>query len=435
MSSIPNKPKQKRVYLDFASQTLVSSQVQAEMKKVAQQKNFNPANLYTEGLVANQRLAEARKEVAEVLGVKSYEIYFTSNDTLACAQVIFGVVKNYQKENLKKTKFIIPHILTSSLEHPAIYENIKYLESLGEIEATYLSPNREGLIEKEQVFLAIKPNTILVSLMYVNNEIGTIQDIKGISKKIKDWKEEHGRKLTQYPFFHTDAAQAGNYLSLYIDRLGVDMLTLNGSKIYGPKSSALLFKKEFIKLMPFYFGGGQERGLFSGTVDVERASGLSRALTLAQARALELKALEKLANKRNQLATNILKQIPEARINGALNKVEWQQEKIGINRNSRIPKNVPSQLSVHLPNFPSDEMVIRLDNCGFALASGSACSAKSNSYSRVIFSLYKNQMPKSEAIKIAQETIRITLDKSTQEKDLVRLAKVLKEIYFKYKQK
>lgn len=453
-----DKNNTERIYLDFASQTMPSKKVLTEMKKVGAF-NFNPANLYKEGLESENILEEARTKIARVLGVRGHEIYFTNSGTLSCASAIFGVLNFYKEKNKKNKDYVKPHIITSNIEHEAVLKNIEYLEKEGEIEATYIPCNENGLINPLDVKKAIKENTILISIMYVNNEIGTIQDIKNIGKKIKEWKKERMEKLgvnfssqtpqakakknysqtfyksmfeNNYPYFHTDAAQAGNYLSLYVDMLGVDLLSFNGSKIYGPKSSGILFKKEAIKISPFYFGGGQERNIFSGTVDIEKAVGIAIAIEEAQKKIRDTKFLEEVAVKRNILLKNILKNIPEAKLNGAWNENEWKKEKIGIVREERIPSRIPSNISLWLPDFPSDEMVLRLDNKGFSISAGSACSAKSDEYSHVVYALHKANK-KVSAKKIARETIRITLNSETKEKDLERFIKVLKEIYFKYK--
>lgn len=424
--------KEKRVYLDFASQTMIGKKVLAEMKKI-QDKNFNPNNLYQEGLNAENLLQESRSRIARVLGVREHEIYFTGSGTLSCVAAIFGVVNSYKESQKKNKEYLVPHIITSNIEHAAVLENIKHLENLGEVEATYIECDENGIVNVEDVAKAIKENTILISIMYVNNEIGTIQDIKNIGKRIKEWKKKNNRSILSYPYFHTDAAQAGNYLSLYIDMLGVDLLSLNGSKIYGPKSSGILFKKENIKVSPFYFGGRQERNIFSGTVDVEKAVGLSVAIEEAQKKIKDENLLESIATKRNDLIKNILKNIPEVKLNGVWNENDWKKEKVGIVREEREAKRLPSNISIYLPDFPSDEMVLRLDQKGFAVSAGSACSAKSDEYSHVIFNITKNKLKNELAKKVARETIRISIDNSIEEKDLEKFAKVLKEIYFKFK--
>lgn len=422
------KENKKRIYLDFASQSMPSKKVLKEMKKVSSF-NYNPANLYKEGLFAEKVLEEARLKIARAFGVKSHEIYFTSSGTLSTAAAIFGLVyfyKNNFKNEEQEKKYLKPHIITSNIEHEAVLKNIKYLEKVGEIEATYIKADDKGLVKAEDIKKEIKENTILISIIYVNNEIGTIQEIKNIGKKIKEYKKENNLSLADYPHFHTDAAQAANYLPLYIDMLGVDMLSLNGSKIYGPKSSALLFKKEYIKLSPFYFGGGQERSIFSGTQDIEKATGLGIAVEEAAKRAKDFDLLEKIAKKRNTLLENILKNIPEAKLNGAYSESDWKKEKLGIKREERIAKRVPSNISLWLPDFPSDEMVLRLDERDYAISSGSACSAKEEEYSETIFAI-------SNSKKRGRETIRITINENTKEKDLKNFLKDLKEIYYQYK--
>lgn len=420
--------KSGRVYLDFASQTIPSKKVLSEMKKV-EKFNFNPNNIYKEGQDAESILSEARTRAARTFGVKPHEIYFTGNATLSCATAIFGVVEYFKS----KFKNKVPHVITSNMEHLAVLENIKYLEKAGDIEVSYIEVDENGMVNVDLVEKEIKENTILVSIMYVNNEVGTIQDIKSIGKKIKDWKKKNKRDIFSYPYFHTDASQAGNYLSLYIDMLGVDLLSLNGSKIYGPKSSGVLFKKEKINLSPFYFGGGQERNIFSGTVDIEKCVGISVAIEEAQKKITNTKVLESISIKRNNLLNNILKNIPEAKLIGSWNENEWKVEKKGISRDDREAKRLPSNISIWLPDFPSDEMVLRLNEKGFAVSAGSACSAKSDEYSHVIFNICKNKMNKALSQKVARETIRISIDDSIKEVDLERFSKVLKEIYFKFK--
>jgi len=422
------KKELERIYLDFASQTMPSKKVLIEMKKVSG-KNFNPNNIYTEGILAEKVLNEARERMAKVFVVKAREIYFTNNATLSCAGAILGTVLFYKNNfNFENNIYIKPHIITSNIEHSAVLENIKYLERLGEIEVTYLKCDEFGIINVSYLLKEIKENTILISIMYANNEVGTIQDIKNIGKGIREWKKKNGKELFSYPYFHTDASQAGNYLSLSIQSLGVDMLSLNGSKIYGPKSSALLFKKENINILPFYFGGGQERKIFSGTVDVERVFGLAVAFEEAQKKVKNTKFLEKVAMKRNLLLKNILKNIPEAKMIGAFSENEWKENNKSLGKNEREIKRLPNNISLWLPDFNSDEAVIRLSEKGFAISAGSACSTKENNYSHVIFAILKDK-------KIAKETIRVSIDNNTKEKDLERFSKVLKEIYYKFKNK
>ena len=376
---------------------------------------------------------------------------------MSCTAAIFGVINYFKNKFQNKNLDKIPHIITSNIEHLAVLENIRYLEKKGEIEASYIDADENGIINIEKIEKEIKENTILISIMYVNNEIGTIQDIKAISKKIKEFKRDRKyifennfsslapqanaqKKNFQkymidnnYPYFHTDASQAGNSLSLYIDMLGVDLLSLNGSKIYGPKSSAILFKKEKVNLSPFYLGGGQERNIFSGTIDVEKCFGISIALEEAQKKINNIKTLENISIKRNNLLDNILKNIPKAKLIGSWNENEWKVEKKGIGREDRVAKRLPSNISIWLPDFPSDEMVLRLDEKGFSVSAGSACSAKSDEYSHVIFNISKNKMNTAKSQKVARETIRITIDENVKEEDLERFARILKETYFKFK--
>ena len=480
-NNIDNK-KNKRIYLDISSQTMPNKKVLREIKKV-ESLNFNPANLYDEGYEANKILNEGRLKIARVLGVKEHEIYFTNNSTLSISAVIFGSLNQYKEnffqnqkkiknknknknknkiENLKKD-YILPRIITSKIEHEATLKNLEYLKKIGEIELDFIEVDKNGFLKIEDLKNKIQKNTILISIMYVNNEVGIINDLKNISKKILEWKKENQRGLFDFPYFHSDASQAGNYLSLYIDKIGVDMLSLNGSKIYGPKSSAILFKKENIKISPFYFGGGQEREIFSGTIDIEKAIGISIAIEEAQKKILNKNFLENLAEKRNYLLKEILENLKDVKVLAHLNQDEWKENKLGVASENRIPKRLPNNLSLWLPNFPSDEMVLRMNEKGFSISSGSACSAKIDDYSKTIYEIVKNNIQdyfpdfkiknnnlknKNEnlkenildkkkidilAKKIGTETIRISFDESISKEDLKKFVGVLKEIYFKFK--
>jgi cysteine desulfurase len=179
--------------------------------------------------------------------------------------------------NLKGKK--IPHIITTSIEHPAVIENCKMLEINNYAEVTYIDPDENGLINQKSVRNALKRNTVLVSVAYANNEIGTIQPIMEIAKAIRHFRKNNNSTL---PFFHTDACQAMNYLETSnIEKLGVDMMSFNSSKIYGPKAIGALYKKRNIQLNPLYLGGGQEFGLRSGTEDVSLITGFAKALEIA----------------------------------------------------------------------------------------------------------------------------------------------------------
>ncbi len=264
----------KRIYLDYASLTPIDPKVTSEMKKYSTFAFANPSSLYKEGVNAKNALAEGRQKVADYLNAHSDEIIFTSGGTEANGLVLEGIARSAVHNGITK-----PHLIISSIEHSSIIETANMMEKHG-CEVTRLSVDKNGIITLEELKKSIKENTILVSIMMVNNEIGSIQPIKEIAKIVRDARKAKG---TIYPLLHTDAAQA-LYEEINTENLGVDLLTLDGSKIYGPRGIGALYIKRAVidakQIEPIILGGGQESGLRSGTENIPAIMGLAKAFEL-----------------------------------------------------------------------------------------------------------------------------------------------------------
>ena len=301
----------KQIYLDHAATTYLDPHVKRAMDPFWDKEFGNPSSFHSVGKHAKESVDEARGKIAKILSCRESEIIFTMGGTESDNLAIFGVAKALEKTG--------KHIITSKIEHPAVWHSCEKLEKDG-WKVSYIKVDRQGVVDLKELEAAITKETALVSVMYANNEIGTIEPIQEIAKIIRKKREEFGVKT---PYFHTDACQAAGALEMNVAKLGVDLLTFNGSKIYGPKGIGALYVKTGTPLTPILYGGGQERGLRSGTENVPAIIGLSEALTLAhEGKEKENARLIKL---RDYLIKNLLK-IPKTILNG--------------HPESRLPNNV-----------------------------------------------------------------------------------------------
>ena len=272
----------KTIYLDASASTPIDKEVFKEIQIFSKNEYGNAGSMHHKGLVASNILVNSRKKIAEIFNSKEKEIIFTSSGTESINLAIKGyALKNKQKGN---------HIITTTIEHHSVLNSLRYLEKQG-FKITKVKVEKNGIVDPEKIKKAITKNTILISVMYVNNEIGTIQPIKEISKIAKE------NKIV----FHTDACQAINSEDLDID---ADLISINSSKIYGPKGIGALIKKENIQLEPLIHGGGQEFNLRSGTENLPAIMGFTKALELTQKNKKDYKKLSKL---RDYLIENLLK--------------------------------------------------------------------------------------------------------------------------------
>lgn len=385
------KKKSHRVFLDYASITPIDERVKEAMRE-AEEKFGNPSALYTEGLTAKEKLTEARQKVARILNCRKEEIIFTSGGTESNNLTLLGVFESLLTRSVSK-----PHIITTNIEHSSVLETCKEIERRGG-EVTYVPVNENGIVNPKDIDMTIKENTVLVSIMYANNEIGTIQPIKEVGRMIKNLRFKNNSKI---PYLHTDACQAALYLPMDTQKLGVDLMTLDGIKMYGPRGTGILYAKSSIPLRPILFGGGQESGLRSGTENVPAAVGLAKALELAE----EMKEKEnvRLTDIRDYAILKILQTFPQATLNGS--------------RDLRLPNNI----NVCFPGLDAEFAVISLDVAGIACSHSSSCrTLKEDSSSYVVSALGKNGCEKS--------SLRFTLGRENTKSDINTLILALQKI-------
>lgn len=370
----------KRIYLDHAATTPLNHTVLQAMMPYLTTDFGNPSSIYHEGQMAALAVNNSKKIISKFLNCQSNEITFTASATESDNIALFSTIKAFTNQNPN----IKPHIITSAIEHPAILNTCKELEKNG-VEITYVPVNSEGIVDINILEKSIKSNTVLVSIMYANNEIGTIQPIKQISEIIKKYK-----KNNLYPLFHTDAVQALNYLDCDVTKLGVDLLTLTGHKIYGPKGVGALYVKNDTPIETLIFGGGQEK-LRSGTENVAGIVGLGKAVEEISENKNKIKEITKL---RDKFLSQVLSNIPNIKLNGS--------------KTQRLPNNInisfPGQIN-------GKQLVLTLDQQGIAVATGSACHTKSPNPSHVLKAIGLSD-------ELAFNSLRITLGKDNTQKDI-----------------
>jgi cysteine desulfurase len=411
----------KRVYLDNAGATEIGERAKRALLETLDTYG-NPSGIHREGTLAGLQLDKARALCAGVLNAHAYEIYFTSSGTESCNLAILGVYSAFSPvSSLESPNSTLPHIVTSAIEHPAVLEPIKKLEREKKIRVTYLPVYEDGIVKVKDLREVLCEETILISVMYANNEIGTIQPVKEIGRAIDEWKRENGKTFTSYPYFHTDACQAANYCNLDVLRLKCHLMTVNSSKVYGPKGSALLYKREGIKITPVTLGGGQERELRSGTENVAAAYAFGVALT--EVKDLQEKESVRLRLLRDETVVLLKKEIPSIILYGAFDEYHH------VNSDNKVlkeEKRLPNNINCRVPGISSEEMILRLDAKGFAVSHKSACASMETEGSYVVTALGATE-------KEAQENIRISLGRSTTRRDLQGLVKEMKEISDKYR--
>ena len=378
----------KRIYLDHAATTPLSPTVLQAMMPYLTTDFGNPSSIYHQGQIAALAISNSRKIISQFLNCQPGEITFTASATEADNMALFGIVKAFAKNN----PHTIPHLITSAIEHPAILNPCQELEKQG-VQVTYLPVNSAGIIDIPTLKNSIKSNTILVSIMYANNEIGTIQPIKQISPIIQQYKKNH-----LYPLFHTDAVQALNYLDCDVTKLGVDLLTLSGHKIYGPKGIGALYVKTDTPIETLIFGGGQEK-LRSGTENVAGIVGLAKAVEEISQNKSKIKEISKL---RDIFLNQILDNLPRIKLNGS--------------KTQRLPNNI--HLSFSSQRINGKQLVLTLDQQGIATATGSACHTKSPNPSHVLKAIGLSD-------KIALYSLRITLGKENTLDDIKYAANLI----------
>lgn len=360
-----------KIYMDHAATTPMRQEVLDAMLPYFGTEFGNASSVYGWGRRARQALDEARDTVAELLGAAANEIIFTSGGSEGANMAIKGIAWAYQTKG--------KHIVTSAVEHHAVLDSVLSLKKHG-FDVTVLPVDEEGLVSPATVEEALRPDTILVSIMHANNEVGTIQPIREIGAIVR----EHGA------FFHTDAVQTAGVLDLNVGDLNVDLLSLSAHKLYGPKGVGALYCRKGVRLEPLIHGGAQERRRRAGTENVAGIVGLAKALELA--RQEQGAENERLTMLRDRLIQGLQK-IPATKVNGSLVH--------------RLPNNV----NVCFQYIEGESMLLNLDLKGIAASSGSACTSGSLDPSHVLLAMGLTH-------EIAHGSLRLTLGRSTTETEI-----------------
>ncbi len=362
----------RKVYLDNAATTALSPRVLEAMLPYFTQHYGNPSSVHAFGREAKQGLDKARDQVAKALHCEPSEVIFTGCGTESDNTVLLGVAQRYGDKG--------KHIITTNVEHHAILHTCEYLEKQG-YSVTYLPVDQDGLVTAEQVAAAIRPDTILVSIMFANNEVGTIMPIQEIGAVCKE----------KGVLFHTDAVQAVGHIPVDVQAMHIDMLSLSAHKFHGPKGVGALYCRKGIRLPSYIMGGAQERGRRAGTENVAGIVGLGAAIQLATEQLEENRA--KMTALRDRLMTGIQARISEVKLNG--------------HPTNRLPNNV----NFSFKYIEGESILLMLDMNGIAASSGSACTSGSLDPSHVLLAL---GLPHE----IAHGSVRLTLGDETTEEDI-----------------
>jgi cysteine desulfurase len=379
----------KTIYLDHAATTPVDPKVLAAMQPFFSERFANPSSFHSAGLDVKRAVTDARKRIATIINAREDEVIFCSGGTESDNLAIQGVIRGAGRRASG-----VGHVITSAVEHPAVLEPLKHLAKNKEINLTIVPVDAYGRVNPKEVAKAIRKDTILVSIMYANNEIGTIEPIADIGREVLKWRK---KRDTAYPYFHTDACQAAGTLETDVTKLHVDLLTFNGSKIYGPKGIGALYVKRGTKIAPMILGGGQEKGLRSGTENVPGIIGLAKAFEIAHAKREKENA--RLTKLRDKLAIGLLK-IPKSRLNG--------------HPCGRLPNNV----NISFMDIEGEAAVLYLDAKGIMASTGSACASAKLDASHVILAT-------GMSYEAAHGSIRFSLGRSTTVKDISDVIKVM----------
>jgi len=375
----------KRIFMDNASTTRVDKEVIKAMLPIFSEYYGNPSSIHKEGRKALEYLDKSRKQVADLIHAKNDEIIFTAGGTESDNIPIKGVA--YQNKEKRGSKG--PHIITSTIEHPAVLESVKHLENQG-FKVKYLPVDEFGIIKIDELQNSISKNTFLISIMFANNEIGTIEPVEEIGKVAKE------NNIS----FHTDAVQAIGKIPINVKKLNIDMLALSSHKIYGPKGVGACYIRKGVKLEPIIHGGGHEGGLRSSTHNMPGAVGLGKACELLKNRmGKDIPYLKKL---RDNLIKNIL-EIEESYLNG------------------HPTKRLVNNANFRFHGVEGESLLLSLDEKGIAASTGSACSSKKSRASHVLTAIGLDSVE-------SQGTIRLSLGRDNTEDEVEYVSKIFPEI-------
>lgn len=415
----------KSIYLDHAATTPLDPAVFDAMRPYFTEQFGNPGSLHSFGQKASAAVFAARQTIASELGCHYSEIIFTGGATEANNLALRGAIKQWRSLQAAVSQDLVPRIIVSSIEHESVLETARDLEKEG-VEVVYLPVSQEGVVDVQKLKAALTERTVLVSVMYANNEVGTIQPIAEIAQIITDYKLSIANSSAPvafknllpaiYPLFHTDAVQAFQYLSCNVQALGVDLLTLSAHKIYGPKGVGCLYVRQSLtprlkatssKLQPLLTGGGQEQGLRSGTENVPAIVGFAKAVEIA------MRMREKESRRVAVVRDDLLKRI----------KIIWKSVVVNGRKDGRLPNN----LNLYIPHakgspaLSGEQLLIALDVAGVAVSSGSACAARSIDPSHVLTAMGFDRLR-------SKNSLRFTLGRQTTKKEIQTVVSVLESL-------
>ncbi len=366
--------------MDHSATSPVDSEVLKAMEPYFMESYGNASTLYSLGREARKAMESSREKVASIIGASTDEIIFTSGGTESDNIAIKGIAYRLKRRG--------NHIITSNIEHPAVDETCKYLEKNG-FEVTYLPVGKDGIVKTSDLKDAITDKTILITIMHANNEIGTIQPIREIGRIARE------NKIV----FHTDAVQSVGKIPVNVEELNIDLLSLSGHKLYGPKGIGALYVKKGVRLEPIIHGGGHERGIRPGTENVAGIVGLGKACEIAANNLKE--TAEYVTSLRDELINKVLTEIEESYLNG--------------HRTNRLPNNI----NFRFTGIEGESLVLQLDAKNIASSTGSACSSKNLLPSHVLMALGLEEVQ-------AHGSLRLTLGKENKVEDIEYVVESIK---------
>lgn len=371
------------IYMDYAAATPLDEEVEAAMRPYWRDVFYNPSATYLPARQAREALEDARTEVARSIGARPTEVIFVAGGTEGNNLAIKGVLANFPNSS----------VTVSAIEHESVLEPARRFNCFVAL------VTEEGRVDLDDLQHKIQPDTVLISIMYANNEVGTLQPLRQVvelAEKIRAERRAAGNTLPLY--VHTDACQATNYLDLHVARLGVDMMTLNGSKLYGPKQTGVLYVSSNVKIAPMIEGGGQERHMRSGTENVAGAVGFAAAINKAQA--MRHEEAKRLADLQHFALRKLQESLPSAIVNGS------------------VKHRLPNNIHITLPGYDNERLLIQLEQEGILAAAGSACSASNEEPSHVLRAMGISD-------DMAQSSLRFTIGRPTSQADIEHLINAL----------
>jgi cysteine desulfurase len=391
-----------RIYLDYAAATPVAPEA-LEAMLAAQGLRGNPGSIHAEGVAAARSLQDSRERIARELGCKARELIFTSGGTEANNLAILGFAKSLERNSLRPdlkgsqgttlgiSQLHKTHWIVSSIEHPSVLEAFGEVERLG-ASVSFVDPDEKGIIRPDAVARLLRPETVFVSVGWANGEIGTVQSLSKIARVLREHEEKHSTAVV----LHTDAGQAPLYIGAHVHSLGVDLLTLDSGKLYGPRGVGALYLSDRAHLAPILLGGKQERGLRAGTENVVLAAGFARAYEIVSAERSE--ESRRLSELQGYFTAEIAKRLPQTVINGT--------------------DPLPNIINISIPGINSEYLVLALDHAGIALSTKSACREGEEQRSHVVEALGGDEWrPKN--------TLRFSFGRDTTKEDLETVLEVL----------